>query len=71
MLERSSKPHIGVLQISRGEAWLIMESRNMPYDISIPLKEIDRWFGKGGILDGINGKADAGAEPENRQRRDT
>ena len=48
VLERSSKPHIGVLQISRGEAWLIMESRNMPYDISIPLKEIDRCFGEGG-----------------------
>lgn len=48
VLERSSKPHIGVLQISRGEAWLIMESRSMPYDISIPLNEIDRCFGEGG-----------------------
>lgn len=48
VLERSSKPHIGVLQISRGEAWLIMESRSMPYDISIPLGEIDRCFGEGG-----------------------
>ncbi len=48
VLERSSKPHIGVLQISRGEAWLIMESRSMPYDISIPLKEIDRCFGENG-----------------------
>ncbi|HIZ86398.1 MAG TPA: hypothetical protein IAC04_07900, partial [Candidatus Coprenecus stercoravium] len=38
VLERSSKPHIGVLQISRGEAWLVMESRNMPYNISIPIK---------------------------------
>ena len=63
MLERSSKPHIGVLQISRGEAWLIMESRNMPYDISIPLKEIDRWFGKGGILDSIH-NAVSGADEE-------
>ncbi len=70
VLERSSKPHIGVLQISRGEAWLIMESRNMPYDISIPLKEIDRWFGKGGILDGINSKAESGAEPENGESND-
>ena len=67
VLERSSKPHIGVLQISRGEAWLIMESRNMPYDISIPLKEIDRWFGKGGILDSINCKDGDGAEPENAE----
>lgn len=48
VLERSSKPHIGVLQISRGEAWLIMESRSMPYDISIPLAEIDRCFGENG-----------------------
>ena len=48
VLERSSKPHIGVLQISRGEAWLIMESRCMPYDISIPLSEIDKWFSKDG-----------------------
>ena len=48
VLERSSKPHIGVLQISRGEAWLIMESRNMPYDISLPLSEIDRCFGENG-----------------------
>ena len=70
VLERSSKPHIGVLQISRGEAWLIMESRSMPYDISIPLKEIDRWFGKGGILDGINSKDGAGAEPENGESSD-
>ena len=70
VLERSSKPHIGVLQISRGEAWLIMESRSMPYDISIPLKEIDRWFGKGGILDSINSKAESGAEPENGESND-
>lgn len=50
VLERSKKPHIGVLQISRGEAWLIMESRSMPYDISIPMAEIDKWFGKGGLF---------------------
>ena len=59
VLERSSKPHIGVLQISRGEAWLIMESRNMPYDISIPLREIDRWFGKGGLLENVRGETES------------
>ncbi len=44
ILQRSTKPHIGILQVSRGEAWLIMESRFMPYDIHIPIEEIDKWF---------------------------
>ena len=70
VLERSSKPHIGVLQISRGEAWLIMESRNMPYDISIPLREIDRWFGKGGVLENVRGETESGdsGSPASPQR---
>lgn len=46
VLERSSRPHVGILQIAYGELWLIMESRNMPYDISIPMAELDEWFGK-------------------------
>lgn len=48
ILERSKRPHIGVLQVARGEAWLIMESRSMPYDIQLPLEEIDKWFTKDG-----------------------
>lgn len=44
VLERSSRPHIGLLQASRGQVWLMMESRSMPYDISIPVSEIDKWF---------------------------
>ncbi len=44
ILQRSAKAHIGILQVSRGDAWLIMESRFMPYDIHIPIEEIDRWF---------------------------
>lgn len=46
VLERSTRPHIGLLQASRGQVWLMMESRSMPYDISIPLSEIDKWFGE-------------------------
>ena len=42
--ERSAIPHIGILQVSGGQAWLIMESRSMPYDISIPQDEIAKWF---------------------------
>lgn len=47
IVERSKRPHIGVLQMAHGELWLIMESRNMPYDISIPVSELDAWYGKG------------------------
>lgn len=45
IIERSKRPHIGILQIARGEAWVIMESRSMPYDIKLPIEELDRWYG--------------------------
>jgi len=43
IIERSKKPHIGLLQVNhrKREAWVIMESKVMPYDISIPFEEID------------------------------
>jgi ribonuclease R len=44
ILERSKLPHIGILQVTRSEAWVIMESRVMPYDIRIPIEELDQWF---------------------------
>ena len=37
ILERSRKPFIGILHIARGEAWVLMQSRVMPYDISVTL----------------------------------
>ena len=37
MVERSRKPFIGILHIARGEAWVLMQSRVMPYDISVTL----------------------------------
>ncbi len=46
IIERSGLPILGMLQLSRGEAWLIVESRTMPYDIQLPLEEIDKWFTK-------------------------
>ena len=36
VLERSPKPFIGVLHIVGDQAWVLMQSRFMPYDISIP-----------------------------------
>lgn len=53
IIERSTRPHIGILQVTRGEAWLIMESRSMPYDIQLPLSEIDKWFGGEGAWDAM------------------
>ena len=37
VLERSKRPHIGILQVTKREVWAIVESRNMPYDIRITM----------------------------------
>jgi len=36
ILERSVRPFIGILHVVRGQAWVLMQSRFMPYDISVP-----------------------------------
>ena len=41
ILERSAKPFIGILHIVGEQAWVLMESRFMPYDISIPIGQSD------------------------------
>ena len=41
IIERSAKPFIGILHIVGGQAWVLMESRFMPYDISIPIAQSD------------------------------
>lgn len=41
IVERSQKPFIGILHIVGGQAWVLMQSRFMPYDISIPFAESD------------------------------
>lgn len=35
ILERSKTPYTGIVQISGREAWVIIENKNMPYDIRI------------------------------------
>ena len=42
ILQRSAKPFIGVLHILGDQAWVLMQSRFMPYDIAIPFAESDR-----------------------------
>ncbi|NMB37308.1 MAG: hypothetical protein GX993_04585, partial [Bacteroidales bacterium] len=49
IIERSRKPHIGVLHIVGKQVWAIVESRNMPYDIRIPVKSPDDLPEIGGI----------------------
>ena len=39
ILERSAKPHIGVLIVRGRQVWAIVESPRMPYDIRIPLAD--------------------------------
>ena len=36
IIERSPRPFIGILHIVGNQAWVLMQSRFMPYDISIP-----------------------------------
>ena len=42
ILERSVKPFIGVLHIVGNQAWVLMQSRFMPYDIAVPFAEPDK-----------------------------
>ncbi len=42
IIERSPKPFIGVLHVVGNQAWVLMQSRFMPYDITIPFTESDK-----------------------------
>lgn len=35
ILERSTKPYVGIFHTVGSQAWVIMQSRNMPYDIEV------------------------------------
>ena len=41
IIERSQKPFIGILHVVGNQAWVLMQSRFMPYDITIPFTESD------------------------------
>lgn len=41
ILERSARPFIGILHVVGNQAWVLMESRFMPYDITIPVAQSD------------------------------
>ena len=39
VVERSAKPFVGILHIVGKQAWVLMQSKTMPYDISVPVPE--------------------------------
>ena len=39
ILERSNKPFVGILHIVGKQAWVLMSSKTMPYDIEVPIPE--------------------------------
>lgn len=49
ILERSSKPFVGILHTVGAQAWVLMQSRSMPYDISVDAEEASRLGAKSGM----------------------
>ena len=39
IVERSNRPFVGLLHIVGKQAWVLMSSKTMPYDISVPIPE--------------------------------
>jgi len=42
IVERSGRPFVGYLHVAGSQAWVIMQSKNMPYDISVPFGADDK-----------------------------
>ena len=53
IVERSKKPFVGILHIVKDQAWVLIQNRFMPYDISIPIiiDEGQRFKKKSGVED--------------------
>jgi Exoribonuclease R len=56
IVERSSRPFVGILHIVGKQAWVLMQSRTMPYDIYIPAETLPEGAKKGmkvaAVIDG-------------------
>ena len=39
VLERSTRPHVGILHFAGSQAWVLMQSKSMPYDIEVDAEE--------------------------------
>lgn len=58
IVERTRKPFVGVLHIVGTQAWVLMQSRFMPYDISIAPGQLNRLEGKEFEVDGVRETVD-------------
>jgi len=50
IVERSHKPFVGILHIVGQQAWVLMQSRSMPYDISINILTKDEETNQGSLI---------------------
>ncbi len=49
IVERSPRPFVGILHVVGQQAWVLMESRSMPYDISVPIEQVHQLGAKSGL----------------------
>lgn len=49
ILERSTKPFVGILHTVGAQAWVLMQSRSMPYDIQVDAEEASRLGAQSGM----------------------
>ncbi len=49
ILERSTKPFVGILHTVGSQAWVLMQSRSMPYDIQVDAEEASRLGAQSGM----------------------
>ena len=69
ILERSGKPFVGVLHIVGQQAWVLMQSKSMPYDISIKIQKEDAQDGSLIPLEG-EGEFEGGWGPRDGGREE-
>ena len=49
IIERSNRPHVGILHFVGSQAWLLMQSKSMPYDIELDQQQALAMGGKTGM----------------------
>ena len=49
IVERSRRPFVGILHFVGAQAWLLMQSRSMPYDIALDINQVQEMGGKSGM----------------------
>jgi len=49
IVERSTKPFVGILHLVGAQAWLLMQSKSMPYDIELDIDDVLAKNGRSGV----------------------